>query len=816
MQLQKFTRVALMTLVGAAGCVGGPGTPGATDEQSAPIIGGTADTADPAVVLLVAELSMGESLCTAEVVSPHVLMTAAHCVDPAIIGETPKKYVVFIGDDVNNSSQAMNAANQLAVKETHFNQNFDPNTLQNGQDVAVVILQNATTITPIPMNRTALTSSMNGQAIRLVGYGINSASDSMGTSAGTKRQTNTTLKSSDSNFIQFGTSTHNTCEGDSGGPAFMTINGTEVITGITSYGVQGCTSATHDTRVDTVATAFVDPYIAMFDPAGGGGGSGGGGSGGGGTGGGGSGGGGTGGGGSGGVGGGGSGAGSGQGNGPLGSACTTNDDCQSRNCATGLASGAVCTATCVVSVAGTCPAGFQCVAMGGQDLCAPGSGSGGGNPGTGSGSGVGCSMSGNSAPASLFGLVAVACALVLSRRRLRLGVLVGLSAMVLVVGCGSPSGRGSGGSGGTGSGGGGSDPNNGGGGVGGGGSGGGGGGGVPNCNPNPSDKDLDQDADGYSINGGDCNDCDPLVNPGAIDVPGNMVDDDCDGTVDNAPTSCDAMASGKNDATALANAFEQCDPRFFKSAMLVGPSDTKARAVTPKFGIITPQAGSNMALLSTGLAVDKMGSGFVEPQIGTDLKNTSTNPLPGLPGAAGCSQSQPSDVNDYTELVVKLKAPTNANSFSFKFQFFSAEYPEFVCTEFNDEFLVLMESPGEFKTATNISFDSKMNPITVNNGLFTVCTNSTTKYTMNCTQPVTQIAGTGYDDNASGGILGGGNVPIGGSTGWLTTTAPVTPGEDLTLHFIIFDEGDGIYDSAALIDGFQWSLTAASAPSTIP
>jgi hypothetical protein len=227
-----------------------------------------------------------------------------------------------------------------------------------------------------------------------------------------------------------------------------------------------------------------------------------------------------------------------------------------------------------------------------------------------------------------------------------------------------------------------------------------------------------------------------------------------------------------------------------------------------------------MALISTGIAADKMGAGYVAPQIGTNLaqSNVFANPLPSIPANPMCSTApggpgaQPAEVNDYTELVLKLKAPTNANTFSFQFQFLSAEYPEFVCTQFNDEFLVMMESPGEFTTATNISFDSSMNPITVNNGLFTVCQNGTSSYTMHCTHPVTDIAGTGYEDTASGI---GGSAPIGGSTGWLTTTAPVTPGEELTLHFIIFDEGDHIYDSAVLIDNFQWSVTAATAPTTI-
>jgi hypothetical protein len=81
---------------------------------------------------------------------------------------------------------------------------------------------------------------------------------------------------------------------------------------------------------------------------------------------------------------------------------------------------------------------------------------------------------------------------------------------------------------------------------------------------------------------------------------------------------------------------------------------------------------------------------------------------------------------------------------------------------------------------------------------------------MNCTQPVTAIAGTGFDDDDGAG------APIGGSTGWLSTTAPIQPGEDVTLRFVIFDEGDGMYDSSALIDNFQWGATSVSGPSTGP
>jgi hypothetical protein len=377
----------------------------------------------------------------------------------------------------------------------------------------------------------------------------------------------------------------------------------------------------------------------------------------------------------------------------------------------------------------------------------------------------------------------------------------------------------------------------------------------PGCMPTGGDPDGDQDNDGYTPNQGDCNDCNPSINPGAIQIPGDPTDYACNGMPGVVPT-CDTANVGMNDATSLAQAFEQCDSRFFKSATLNGPSVTQARAVKPTFGSIKPQSGANMALLSTGVAAAEGETGYVAPQEGTafDCTNEFAHPMPNIAPNPQCSSvlgsmsCEPMMVKDYTELVVKLHAPTNANSFSFQFQFFSAEYPDFVCTIFNDEFLVMMESPMEFPQPSNISFDSNKNPITVNNGLFTVCQNGGEAYDMNCKQPVTMLAGTGYevpqsmsstakpakgsiggicsDDymssctqnpaNPGGDTTGGDTTPIGGSTGWLTTTAPVSPGEDITLHFIIFDEGDHIYDSAVLIDNFQWGVTAIMTPTTGP
>src|SRR3954471_3808679 len=72
--------LAAAGLATAVGCVAPP----TLDEAASPIIGGTATTGDPAVVLLVSyppDLSTFDT-CTASVIAPKVLLTAAHCLDP--------------------------------------------------------------------------------------------------------------------------------------------------------------------------------------------------------------------------------------------------------------------------------------------------------------------------------------------------------------------------------------------------------------------------------------------------------------------------------------------------------------------------------------------------------------------------------------------------------------------------------------------------------------------------------------------------------------------------------------------------------------
>src|SRR5207244_3049543 len=93
-----------------------------------------------------------------------------------------------------------------------------------------------------------------------------------------------------------------------------------------------------------------------------------------------------------------------------------------------------------------------------------------------------------------------------------------------------------------------------------------------------------------------------------------------------------------------------------------------------------------------------------------------------------------------------------------------------------------------------ISFDANNNPVSVNNAFFQVC--------QGCSAGTTELVGTGMGGN-------NGALNDGGGTLWLTTTSPIQPGEDMTIEFMVWDTGDHQYDSAVLLDNFQWGLNAA-------
>ncbi|MCA9628212.1 MAG: putative metal-binding motif-containing protein [Myxococcales bacterium] len=411
-----------------------------------------------------------------------------------------------------------------------------------------------------------------------------------------------------------------------------------------------------------------------------------------------------------------------------------------------------------------------------------------------------------------------------------LGLVLPL-AVVVAAGCSAGGGGSgvSGGNGGNGSGAsGGSDDNGGGLGIGNNGGGGNGsGGGVLQGEPpcNPTDVNADSDGDGWTTAAGDCNDCTAEMNPGAYDFPGNNVDDDCDGTKDNEPAGCDSgtlnMASiYPGDAlTALdlcraqqGDSWGVLNVEYLKADQSPGMNEL-SHGLLPNFGTATPRAGNTFLALSSGTARDRNQAGYEDPSaldvfgdpLGKDM-NTSSGTPGGFPvPSPSCPQApNPSKIaNDPAALRLRIKVPTNANAIRFDFMFYTYEFPEYICSEYNDFFVALMDPAPEGAISGNVSFDNQGNPVSVNNGYLEVCQ--------------AQMAGGKQFDCPQGtGLLQNTGFEPGASTGWLQTIAPVPPGKEVTLMFAIWDAGDHVLNSTAIIDNISFDVTDSSVPVTEP
>jgi hypothetical protein len=230
------------------------------------------------------------------------------------------------------------------------------------------------------------------------------------------------------------------------------------------------------------------------------------------------------------------------------------------------------------------------------------------------------------------------------------------------------------------------------------------------------------------------------------------------------------------------------------------------KGILDTFGTNTPREGASMLAISSGAARAPDDIGFQDP--GGYQKDPST-PHGSPPGYPKESPSCPGVITgspyDSGGLRLVVKTPTDALSISFNLNFYTYEYPDFVCSTYNDFFVAMMSPAPTGLTDGNISFDPQGNTLSVNAGFLDVCNPSMAggkNYT--CTQGYAGIMGTGFESNQSFqfGIQGS------AATGWLETTAPIeAPGEEITLHFAVWDSGDAVLDSTTLLDNFKFKLT---------
>ena len=215
------------------------------DEQSRPIYHGDPDHGDPAVAYLgFGDGSGGGWACTGTLISPHVIITAKHCINAF------RDARAFFGHDPGSGNGTWI---DIVDSREHAS-----------DDVAMVALRDPGPATPVPVNHRNLGPYVGGD-VHIIGYG--GADDGTG---GTKNHGWTKIDEVQGNQIITGyDGPSHLCFGDSGGPNMMTFDGKEHVIAINSWIGGPCGGPPNGSyRVD-IHYAWIQAYIDEREGGGG-------------------------------------------------------------------------------------------------------------------------------------------------------------------------------------------------------------------------------------------------------------------------------------------------------------------------------------------------------------------------------------------------------------------------------------------------------------------------------------------------------------------------------------------------------------------
>ncbi len=193
-----------------------------------------------------------DAFCSGTIIAPRLVATARHCVCNDADADCSERNAQPLSPSSIQFSVGQNTSStptySFGISQVHYNPDVDAALLVLSEDAT----QAVSGLTPIPFNRTSLNSSYLNKMVQVVGYGNNDPE--YGSYNHGRYFAEVKLTGVHETYIEVdGQGIEGICDGDSGGPALMTINNEIVVLAVESQGDVTCVDIDEMTRLDKLA-----------------------------------------------------------------------------------------------------------------------------------------------------------------------------------------------------------------------------------------------------------------------------------------------------------------------------------------------------------------------------------------------------------------------------------------------------------------------------------------------------------------------------------------------------------------------------------